>query len=81
MALVMTRRPGEELVLFVAADTDPMALLRQLQAGITICVTHADRKGAALSIDAPRAVHILRPEVCSPQEWLEGLKHPCAQPV
>lgn len=63
MGLIISRRIGEEFVLFPAAGIDPAELAEQLAQGITIRVYNAVPGKAWIDIDAPRDISILRTEL------------------
>lgn len=63
MGLVISRRMGEEFVLFAAPGIAPAELAEQLAEGITIRVNEIDRDKARLAIEAPRSIRILRSEL------------------
>jgi sRNA-binding carbon storage regulator CsrA len=63
MGLIISRRIGEEFVLFPAAGIDPAELAEQLAEGITIRINNAVPGKAWIDIDAPRDISILRTEL------------------
>ena len=63
--LFITRGIDQQFELFVDPDTDPHELLRQMIEGVTVRVSDISSSWARLHIQAPPAVHIIRPEVHS----------------
>lgn len=63
MGLIISRRIGDELVLFANPDADPDELAQCLADGITIRVHDIDKGKAYLAVEAPKAIDILRGEL------------------
>lgn len=63
MALVLTRRAGEELLLKLETDISESELQRLMTEGLRIRVTRIDGHQAAISIQAPLSVSIVRTEL------------------
>lgn len=67
--LFITRGIDQQFQLFVDPDTDPNELLRQMIEGVTVRVSDISSSWARLHIQAPPALHIIRPEAHSKQAW------------
>lgn len=67
--LFITRRIDQQFELYVAPDTDPNELLRHMIEGVTVRVSEISSSLARLHIEAPPALHIIRPEAHSKQQW------------
>ena len=67
--LFITRGVDQQFQLYVDPDTDPNELLRQMIEGVTVRVSDISSSWARLHIQAPPAVHIIRPEVHSKKDW------------
>ena len=67
--LFITRGVDQQFQLFVEPGTDPNELLRQMIDGVTIRVSEISRIWAKLHIQAPAALHIIRPDVHTKQAW------------
>lgn len=68
--LFITRGVDQQFQLYVDPDTDPHELLRQMSEGVTVRVSDIS-SWARLHIQAPPAVHIIRPEVHCKQGRVE----------
>lgn len=65
--LILTRRVGQSIVLTVAPGADPEQALHQLlHDGITVEINRVEHGNVRVSIDAPRAIQILRDELIHP---------------
>lgn len=69
MALKLTRKPDQQLLLSVAPGTTAEQLFKQLQDGIMIQVCFVDGQAVRLGITAPNSLIIIRPEKHSVEEW------------
>lgn len=69
MALKLTRKPDQKLLLSVAPGTTAEQLFEQLNAGIMIQVCFVDGQAVTLGITAPNCLNIIRPEKHSVEEW------------
>lgn len=69
MALVLTRRAGQELLLTVDLDLTDAELRRELQAGIRIRVQDLENERACIAITAPQCVNVMRAERFKPDEF------------
>jgi len=67
--LFITRGIDQQFELFVDPDTDPNELLRQMIEGVTVRVSDISSSWARLHIQAPPALHIIRPEAHSRHGW------------
>ena len=67
--LFITRGIDQQFQLYVDPDTDPNELLRQMIEGVTVRVSDISSSWARLHIQAPPAVHIIRPEVHPRKDW------------
>lgn len=65
--LFITRGVDQQFQLFVSPDTDPDELLRQMVEGVTVRVSDISSSWARLHIQAPRLLHITRPDAHSKQ--------------
>lgn len=63
MALVLTRRAGEELLLKLESDISESELQQLMTDGVQIRIARIDGQQAKLSIHAPLAVSIVRAEL------------------
>ena len=70
--LFITRGIDQQVQLFVDPNTDPHELLRQMTEGVTIRVATLSSCWARLHLDAPPAIHIIRPEAHKKGEWKSG---------
>ena len=65
--LMLTRRAGQSIVLTLVPDADPeKALLQFLRDGITVEISQVESGNVRVSIDAPRAIQVLRNELIYP---------------
>lgn len=74
--LFITRGIDQQFQLFVDPDTDPNELLRQMIEGVTVRVSDISSSWARLHIQAPPALHIIRPEAHSKQAWGSPIRPP-----
>ena len=74
--LFITRRIDQQFELYVAPDTDPNELLRHMIEGVTVRVSALSRSWAKLHIQAPPALHIIRPESHARQGWMNKDRYP-----
>ena len=74
--LFITRGIDQQFQLYVDPDTDPSELLRQMIEGVTVRVSDISSSWAKLHIQAPPALHIIRPEAHSKQEWGSPIRPP-----
>lgn len=63
MALTLSRRTGEELLLKLEADISESELQQLITSGVHIRIARIDGQQAKISIDAPLSVSILRTEL------------------
>lgn len=63
MALVLTRRTGEELLLKLESDISESELQQLMNDGVQIRIARIDGQQAKISIEAPLAVSIVRAEL------------------
>ncbi|WP_395501845.1 carbon storage regulator [Ectopseudomonas mendocina] len=63
MALVLTRRAGEELLLKLESDISESELQQLMTDGVQIRIARIDGQQAKISIHAPPAVSIMRTEL------------------
>lgn len=70
MALKLTRKPDQKLLLSVAPGTTAEQLFKQLQDGILIQICHVDGQAVLLGVSAPDCLDIRRPEKHTDQEWV-----------
>lgn len=63
MALVLTRRSGEELLLKLESDISESELQQLMTDGVQIRIARIDGQQAKISIEAPLAVSIVRAEL------------------
>ena len=63
------RGVDQQFQLYVDPDTDPNELLRQMIEGVTVRVSDISSSWARLHIQAPPAVHIIRPDSHSKLGW------------
>lgn len=63
MALVLTRRSGEELLLKLESDISESELQQLMTEGVQIRIAHINGQQAKITIHAPPAVSILRAEL------------------
>lgn len=69
MALKLTRKPDQQLLLSVAPGTTAEQLFEQLQDGILIQVCDIDGHAVKIGVTAPRSLLIIRPEKHSAESW------------
>lgn len=62
MALKLTRKPDQQILLSVAPGTTAEQLFKQLQPGILIQVCDIDGQAVKLGVTAPSSLIISRPE-------------------
>ncbi|GEM_PF-911722 len=65
MALTLTRRAGDEILLRLEADISEDELQQLITKGLRIRVTRIEERHAAISIEAPQSVSIVRTELLS----------------
>lgn len=70
MALKLTRKPDQQLLLSVAPGTSAEQLFEQLQDGILIQVCDIDGQAVKLGVTAPSCLIITRPEKHSAESWV-----------
>jgi sRNA-binding carbon storage regulator CsrA len=64
MSLVLTRRPGEGLLLLLSPDADHDEVLKKLcTSGVEVRINSVDRNNVKIGIDAPEDVLVLRNEL------------------
>ncbi|WP_296232376.1 carbon storage regulator [uncultured Pseudomonas sp.] len=63
MALTLTRRAGDEILLRLEADISEGELQQLITKGLRIRVMRIEEGQTALSIDAPKSVSIMRTEL------------------
>ena len=63
MSLIISRRSGEEFVLFPVQGISAEELMAQMSEGITIRINAAEKGKASIAIDAPKDINILRSEL------------------
>lgn len=63
MALVLTRRSGEELLLKLESDISESELQQLMTEGVQIRIARIEGQQAKITIHAPQAVSILRAEL------------------
>lgn len=63
MALVLTRRSGEELLLKIESDISESELQQLMTDGVQIRIARIDGQQAKISIEAPLSVSIVRTEL------------------
>lgn len=63
MALVLTRRSGEELLLKLESDISESELRQLMTEGVQIRIARIEGQQAKITIHAPQAVSILRAEL------------------
>ena len=69
MALKLTRKPDQQLLLSLAPGTTAEQLFEQLQDGILIQVCDIDGQAVKLGVTAPSSLIIIRPEKHSAESW------------
>lgn len=74
MALKLTRKPDQQLLLSVAPGTTAEQLFEQLQDGILINICNVDGQAVLLGISAPDCLDIRRPEKHTDEEWVGRLR-------
>ena len=77
--LFITRGIDQQFQLYVDPDTDPKELLRQMIEGVTVRVSEISSSWAKLHIQAPPALHIIRPESHARQGWKTKIGIPPSQ--
>ena len=77
--LFITRGIDQQFQLYVDPDTDPNELLRQMIEGVTVRVSEISSSWAKLHIQAPPALHIIRPESHARQGWKTKIGIPPSQ--
>lgn len=77
--LFITRGIDQQFQLYVDPDTDPNELLRQMIEGVTVRVSEISRSWAKFHIQAPPALHIIRPEAHSKQGWGSPIRSPAPE--
>lgn len=70
MALKLTRKTDQKLLLSVAAGTTAEQLFEQMQDGILIQICHVDGQAVLLGVSAPDCLDIRRPEKHTDEEWV-----------
>lgn len=63
MALVLTRRAGQELLLKLESDISESELQQLITEGLRIRIARIEGHYAALSIEAPLSVSVVRTEM------------------
>lgn len=63
MGLILTRREGEEIWLYVEADADPEELLAQLKRGIQVRVTNIGKRHVDIAFWTPPVIRVARQEL------------------
>ena len=63
--LLLTRKEGEDILIFPAPDLNPEMTVAELfkDGPITIRLSHISRTQTRIGIDAPMALQIVRPEL------------------
>lgn len=63
MGLILTRREGQEVWLYVEEGADPAALLDELKRGIQVRISHIQRGHVGICFCVPPQIKVARQEL------------------